>query len=133
MGFKGEERRGRSAGSASCFLQQRRRDAVRTHRDLAEKVGLWRTEPGGSSSGAEDSNLFSIYDGTRFVFNESEWTLVTLWRMLMRYGLSYFRFQVELSPIKQPMCHFVDPTTRHALWSCTVVCAWVIGLERGSS
>ena len=31
-----------------------------------------------------DSSLISIYDGRRFVFNESTWTVVTLVRMLCR-------------------------------------------------
>ena len=33
---------------------------------------------------SSDSGLISIYDGERFVFNESAWTAVTLFRMFQR-------------------------------------------------
>ena len=57
-------------------------------RDAADKLGLTRVPPEGSSE-----ELFSIYDGSKFVFRQSTWTLVTLWRMVQRYWLTYFTFQ----------------------------------------
>lgn len=41
-------------------------------------MGLERKRLGG------DGNEVSIFDGKRFVFNESSWTVVTLYRMLRR-------------------------------------------------
>ena len=57
-------------------------------RNAADKLGLTRVPPEGSSE-----DLFSIYDGSNFVFRQSTWTLVTLWRMVQRYWLTYFTFQ----------------------------------------
>ncbi|KAL0040815.1 hypothetical protein WJX79_006365 [Trebouxia sp. C0005] len=57
-------------------------------RDAADKLALRRVPPEGSSE-----DLFSIYDGSKFVFRQSKWTIVTLWRMLQRYWLTYFTFQ----------------------------------------
>ena len=47
-------------------------------RELADKMGLERVQLGG------DSNEVSIWDGQAFVFNESAWSLVTLYRMIRR-------------------------------------------------
>ena len=47
-------------------------------RDLADAMGLQRHSVG------SDGSLISIFDGQRFVFNESSWTVVTLFRMLQR-------------------------------------------------
>lgn len=38
----------------------------------------------------QDSGLTAIFDGKRFVFNESAWTAVNLFNVVRRYGLSYF-------------------------------------------
>lgn len=57
------------------------------YRDAADQMGLKRVPPSGSSE-----DLFSIYDGSRFVFQQSTWSIVTLWRMLQRYWLTYFTF-----------------------------------------
>ncbi|BDA40407.1 Prenylcysteine oxidase [Coccomyxa sp. Obi] len=56
----------------------------RYFREMADEMGLKRERLGG------DGNEVSIFDGKQFVFNESSWTVVTLFRMLQRYGLSYF-------------------------------------------
>ncbi|KAK9917016.1 hypothetical protein WJX75_010018 [Coccomyxa subellipsoidea] len=55
----------------------------RYFRELADRMGLERERPG------VDGSQISIFDGRHFVFNESSWSLVTLYRMLERYGLSY--------------------------------------------
>ena len=47
-------------------------------RELADKMGLERVQLGA------DSNEVSIWDGQAFVFNESAWSLVTLYRMIRR-------------------------------------------------
>lgn len=57
-------------------------------RDAADKLSLKRVPPEGSSE-----DLFSIYDGSKFVFRQSGWTIITLWRMVQRYWLTYFTFQ----------------------------------------
>ena len=38
----------------------------------------------------QGSGLTAIFDGKRFVFNESAWTAVNLLNVVRRYGLSYF-------------------------------------------
>ena len=50
----------------------------RYFKELADAMGLQRR------SVSSDSSLMSIFDGQRFVFNESSWTVVTLFRMLQR-------------------------------------------------
>ena len=57
------------------------------YRDAADELGLKRVPPEATSE-----DLFSIYNGTHFVFRQSSWTLVTLWRMVQRYWLTYFTF-----------------------------------------
>ena len=57
------------------------------YRDAADKLGLKKVPPAGSSE-----DVFSIYDGSRFVFQQSTWSVVTLWRMVQRYWLTYFTF-----------------------------------------
>ncbi|CAL5225135.1 g7913 [Coccomyxa viridis] len=56
----------------------------RYFRELADKMGLERVQLG------SDGDQVSIWDGHSFVFNQSSWTLVNLYRMVRRYGLSYF-------------------------------------------
>ena len=56
-------------------------------RDAADKLNLKRVPPAASSE-----DYFSIFDGSRFVFQQSTWSLVTLWRMVQRYWLTYFTF-----------------------------------------
>ena len=53
-------------------------------RDLADAMGLQRVAP-------QSEDGFNIYDGTQIVFKQSAWTVVTLLRMVRRWGLSYFR------------------------------------------
>lgn len=57
------------------------------YRDAADKLGLKRVPPAASSE-----DYFSIFDGSRFVFQQSTWNIVTLWRMVQRYWLTYFTF-----------------------------------------
>lgn len=42
--------------------------------------------------GSKEAQL-AIFDGQNFVFNQSSWSVITLYRMVRRYGLAYFRFQ----------------------------------------
>ncbi|DBB04108.1 hypothetical protein WJX77_009419 [Trebouxia sp. C0004] len=65
-------------------------------RDAADKLALKRVPPEGSSE-----DLFSIYDGSRFVFRQSEWTVITLWRMVQRYWLTYFTFQAPTQMLQK--------------------------------
>ena len=57
-------------------------------RDAADKLGLKRVPPEGSTE-----DIFSIFDGSKLVFQQSTWSLVTLYRMIRRYRLTYFTFQ----------------------------------------
>ena len=61
--------------------------ASNAYRDAAEELGLKRVPPAASSE-----DYFSIFDGSRFVFQQSTWNIVTLWRMVQRYWLTYFTF-----------------------------------------
>lgn len=36
---------------------------------------------------------FALYDGQRFVFNESSWSAITMLRMGLRYGTAPLRFR----------------------------------------
>ncbi len=55
-------------------------------------MGLARVDPG--TGPKADSSPFSLYDGREFVFNQSTWTALNLWRMYRRYGTAPLRFQV---------------------------------------
>lgn len=52
-------------------------------------MGLKRVEPGAGSR----ESLLAIYNGRHFVFTQSSWTIVTVFRMVVRYGLSLFQFR----------------------------------------
>ncbi len=58
-------------------------------RFLAGEAGLSLKE---SSRGGDDG-LLAVFDGTQLVFRQSQWGLLTLIRMLWRYGLSYFQLR----------------------------------------
>jgi len=60
-------------------------------RAMADDVQLKRVDPS-EETGLED-NPFALFDGTKFVFNQSSWTAVNLYRMYMRYGTAPYRFQ----------------------------------------
>ena len=64
---------------------------IDTHwrRELAKAVGLQLVEPGKGDT----ERLFSIFDGQKIVFRQSEWAFITLSRLMWRYGFSYFWFQ----------------------------------------
>lgn len=53
---------------------------------------MQRVPIGGSGSKSPDT-LLSIYDGQSFVFRQSSWSAVTLYRMIKRYSFSYFYFK----------------------------------------
>lgn len=57
-------------------------------RDAADSLGLKRIPPEGTSE-----DVFSIWDGSKFVFQSSPWKLISLWRLIHRYYLMYFKFQ----------------------------------------
>ena len=48
-------------------------------RELADRMGLERVQLG------SDGDQVSIWDGQSFVFNQSSWTVVNLYRMVRRY------------------------------------------------
>ncbi|KAK9839631.1 hypothetical protein WJX81_001751 [Elliptochloris bilobata] len=58
-------------------------------RDYADKLAK---EDGAPTQRAamRDGGPAAVYDGRRFVFNESDWTVVNLYNIMRRYGLSYF-------------------------------------------
>ena len=47
-------------------------------------MGLQRVAP-------QSEDGVNIYDGTQIVFKQSPWNVVTLLRMVRRWGFSYFR------------------------------------------
>ena len=53
-------------------------------RDLADAMGRQRGAP-------QSEDGFNIYDGAQMVFKQSPWSVLTLLRMVRRWGLSYFR------------------------------------------
>lgn len=57
-------------------------------RDAADKLELKRVPPEGSTE-----DVFSIFNGSKLVFQESPWSFVTLYRIIRRYWLTYFKFQ----------------------------------------
>lgn len=61
-------------------------------RAMADDVKLKRVDPS-EETGLED-NPFALFDGAKFVFNQSSWTAVNLYHMYMRYGTAPYRFQV---------------------------------------
>lgn len=56
-------------------------------RQLADEAGLTLKERGDSG---DDGGLFAIWDGSQFVFEESQWGLLTAFRLWWRYGFSYW-------------------------------------------
>ena len=59
-------------------------------RDLADAVGLERVDPDADPRAVEAP--FALYDGSQFVMNQSDWTLLTMLRMGLRYGTAPLRF-----------------------------------------
>ena len=73
-------------------------------RTLADNLSLKRVNPG---SGKADSP-FAIHDGHEFVFQQSKWTAVTLWRMVRRYGLSYLWLQMAAKRMLSSFLHIYE-------------------------
>ena len=42
---------------------------------------------------SDSDGRLAVFDGTQLVFKESEWRLLTLVRLLWRYGLAYFQLR----------------------------------------
>ena len=88
-------------------------------RDYADKLAK---DSGGATRrvAVQGSGLTAIYDGKRFVFNESAWTAVNLFNVVRRYGLSYFwlrsaprsmlrsylrLYELQVRPASASACH----------------------------
>lgn len=84
---------------------------------MADDVQLKRVDPS-EETGLED-NPFALFDGTKFVFNQSSWTAVNLYRMYMRYGTAPYRFQV--THINVPTVHTGSSHCRCWLTSIAVL------------
>ena len=67
-----------ATGAKACMMLRLFDRRCYKFRELTDKMGLERVQLGG------DSNEVSIWDGQAFVFNESAWSLVTLYRMIRR-------------------------------------------------
>ena len=67
--------------SSSCTQYSHRQPSM-ICRDAADDLGLKRA-PAKDPANPEP---FAVYDGQHFVFNQSAWSVVTLYRMLRRYG-----------------------------------------------
>lgn len=57
---------------------------------LSQKLGLKRRK-------SDKSSLMGIFDGERFVFEESDWEVVTLFRIAHRYGMDVLRMQAIIN------------------------------------
>jgi len=53
-------------------------------------MGLERVNPDADPRAVDVP--FALYDGLRFVLNQSDWTVLTMLRMGMRYGTAPLRF-----------------------------------------
>ena len=60
-------------------------------RDLADAMGLERVDPDADPRAVDAP--FALYDGSQFVLNQSDWTVLTMLRMGMRYGTAPLRFK----------------------------------------
>jgi hypothetical protein len=63
-------------------------------KDLAAAAGLEVEEP-------PADGLLALYDGRQLVFAESQWRILTLIRMLLRYWLSWFSFRAAPAAVFQ--------------------------------
>lgn len=59
-----------------------------------------------------DSGLAAVFDGRRFVFNESAWTAVNVFNMLRRYGLCYFQLRAAPRAMLQHYLRLYDLQVR---------------------
>ena len=50
---------------------------------------------------------FAIFDGTDFVFVESDWYIINILRILWRYGFSYLRMQLWVEDVVDRFMRFV--------------------------
>ena len=81
----GRQPRGHSWGSPDdrhnrifCGGERTKQGGCARCRELADKMGLERVRLG------SDGDQVSIWDGHSFVFNQSSWSLVNLYRMIRR-------------------------------------------------
>ena len=54
-------------------------------------MGLERVDPDADPRAVDAP--FALYDGSKFVLNQSDWTVLTMLRMGMRYGTAPLRFE----------------------------------------
>ncbi len=70
-------------------------------------MGLKRVPPGNRLKGRQNKR-FNIFDGKDYVFQESEWQLVTLLQLFWRYGLTYFRCLLLVALICILLAHYIS-------------------------
>lgn len=76
-------------------------------------MGLKQVDPNAGPD--SDSSPFALYNGKDFVFNQSTWTAVNLWRMYMRYGTAPLRFQGRPAAMFSRFLHIYDLQVGNAL------------------
>jgi hypothetical protein len=68
---------------------------------MAKIANLTPTAPQGSSETAGSDDLFALFDGTSIVFSQSPWKIITLIKLLWRYGLQPWYYKTAASNFLQ--------------------------------
>ena len=87
-------------------------------------MNLKLVEPGKGDT----EKLFSIYDGNKIVFRQSSWSVLTLGRMIWRYGLSYFMFQPSPTAMLRKFLNIYKELERNAAFDSPAAMLRKVGL-----
>jgi Prenylcysteine lyase len=68
---------------------------------MAKISNLTPTAPSGASATASGDDLFALFDGTSLVFRQSPWRIITLIKLLWRYGLQPWTYKITASQFLQ--------------------------------
>jgi len=49
--------------------------------------------PGLKHRSADDDRRMGLYSGKEFVYEESNWSLISFWRLFKRYGFNVFKIK----------------------------------------
>jgi len=68
---------------------------------MAKVSNLTPTAPHGSSQTASGADLFALFDGTSLIFRQSSWSIITLIKLLWRYGFQPWTYRIKISVFLQ--------------------------------
>jgi prenylcysteine oxidase/farnesylcysteine lyase len=68
---------------------------------MAKISNLNPTAPQGTSQTATSNDLFALFDGTSLIFRQSPWKIITLIKLLWRYGLQPWYYKTTASQFLQ--------------------------------